>query len=78
MKASRNFAPFALLLAIVAVVGFGLASSVGDVMAEGAANVVKAVSGQTAGADERRCETRDVETDEGYGVSRMEKRVICH
>jgi hypothetical protein len=74
MKASKNFASLVFLLAAVAVVGAGLASSVGDVMAEGAANVVKAVAGPSG---ERRCEWRDVEADEGYGVSRIEKRLIC-
>ena len=77
MKTSRRVAPALFFAAIVAAFGFGAVSQAGSVMAENAANVVEAVSIKALGSTERRCEARDVEADEGYGVSRLERRVVC-
>jgi hypothetical protein len=80
MKLSRRIAPTLFFAAIVAAFGVGVVSQVGSVMAENAANVVEAVSfkaGSALGSAERRCEEREVDADEGYGVSRLERRVVC-
>ena len=80
MKTSKRIAPTLFFAAIAAAFTLGVVSQVGNVMAEGAANVVEAVSFQAnsaLGSTERRCEPRDVEADEGYGVSRIERRVVC-
>jgi hypothetical protein len=80
MKTSRRIAPALFFAAIVAAFGVGVVSQVGSVMAENAANVVEAVSfkaGAALGSTERHCEERDVDTDEGYGVSRLERRIVC-
>ena len=78
MKTSKKIAPALLVLAIAAVFGFGFASPVGKVMAEGVAQAVEAASVQARTGDQRQCEQREVETDEGYGVSRKEMRLVCH
>jgi len=86
MKTSNKFAPALIVLAVAAVFGFGFVSQVGKVMAEGAAQAVEAVSAraveavsvQARAGEERQCEQREVETDEGYGVSRKEMRLVCH
>ena len=80
MKTSRQIAPTLLLLAVAAAFGFGILSQVGNVMADSAADAAQAVSMQTNSVlvdRDRRCEEREVAADEGYGVSRMEKRLIC-
>ena len=77
MKTSRHIAPALFLAAIVAAFGVGAASQAGIVMAENAANVVESVAVKALGSTERRCESRDVEADEGYGVSRTVRRVVC-
>jgi hypothetical protein len=80
MKTSRRIAPALFFAAVVAAFGLGVTSQVGSVMAQSAANVVEAVTLQASsalGSTERRCEARDVEADEGYGVSRLERRVVC-
>ena len=77
MKTSRRVAPALFLAAIIAAFGVCAVSQAGSVMAENAANVVEAVSVKALGSTERRCEARDVEADEGYGVSRLERRVVC-
>jgi hypothetical protein len=80
MKTSKIFAPALFLLAFAGALGVATLSNVGNVMAESAAHVVESVSvhaNATLAADPQHCEMRDVEADEGYGVSRMEKRLIC-
>jgi hypothetical protein len=77
MKTSKRIAPALFFAAIVAAFGLGVVSQAGSVMAGSAANVVEAVSANALGSTERRCEARDVEADEGYGVSRLERRVVC-
>ena len=87
MKTSNKIAPALCLLAVVAAFGFGFVSQVGKVMAEGVVQAVESVAVQAttavqataaAASDDRICEEREVEADEGYGVSRKEMRVICH
>jgi Flp pilus assembly protein TadG len=80
MKTSRHFAPTLLLLAVAAAFGLGVVSQVGAVVADSAADAAQAVAVQAnslRGDHERRCEQRDVAADEGYGVSRMERRMVC-
>ena len=77
MKTSKRIAPTLFVAAIVAAFGLGVVSQAGSVMAGNAANVVEAVAVKALGSTERRCETRDVEADQGYGVSRIERRVVC-
>ncbi len=50
-------------------------------LAEGAGDTVESVSFQASGSTNdqtRKCEQREVEADEGYGVSRKEMRIVCH
>jgi hypothetical protein len=78
MKTSNKFAPALIVLAVAAVFGFGFVTQVGKVMAEGVAQTVEAASVQAQAGEERQCEQREVEADEGYGVSRKEMRLVCH
>lgn len=81
MKTSKKIAPVLFLLALLAVFGFGFLWQGDKVMAEAAANTVEAASFQSSATRDdqsRKCEQREVEADEGYGVSRKEVRVICH
>jgi hypothetical protein len=80
MKTSSRIARVLFFAAVAGACGLGVVSQVGSVMAGSAANVVEAVTQQASsalGSTERRCEARDIEADEGYGVSRIEKRVVC-
>jgi hypothetical protein len=80
MKTSKNIARALLVFGIAAFVGFGFVSPVGKVMAEGVAQAVEAVAIQASAASsaDRQCEQREVEADEGYGISRKEIRIVCH
>jgi hypothetical protein len=80
MKTSNKIGSALFALAVGAVFGFGFGSPVGAVMAEGVAQAVRAVGVQTRAEDDpaRQCEEREVEADEGYGVSRKEMRLVCH
>ncbi|WP_294532515.1 hypothetical protein [uncultured Rhodoblastus sp.] len=80
MKTSDKFASALLALAMVTLFGVGFVSPVGKVMAEGVVEAVQAVAVQTIaiqGDRPRQCEEREVEADEGYGVSRKEVRLFC-
>ncbi len=77
MKTSNKFAPALIALAVAAAIGFGFVSPVGKVMAEGVAQAVEAVTIQSESGENRQCEMREVEADEGYGVSRREMRLVC-
>lgn len=80
MKTSRQIAPTLLFLAVAAAFGLGVLSQAGNVMADSAADAPQAVAvqaGSVLGDRERRCEEREVAADEGYGVSRMERRMVC-
>lgn len=79
MKSSKRLMPVLLLLGLFAISAVAYLSPVGQVMAEGGAQAVAAVSVQAdadAGRD-RHCEDREVEADEGYGVSHKEIRRVC-
>jgi hypothetical protein len=79
MKTSNKFASALFVLAGAALFGVGFVSPVGKVMAEGVAQAVQAVAIQTTdGERARQCEEREVEADEGYGVSTKVIRLICH
>ena len=79
MKTSHKFAPALFVLAVAALFGVGFVSPVGKVMAEGVVQAVQAVTVQTSGGENaRQCEEREVEADEGYGVSSKVIRIICH
>ncbi len=77
MKTSNKVAPALIVLVLAAVFGFGFVSQVGKVMAEGVAQAVEAVSIPSQAGEDRQCEMREVEADEGYGVSRKEMRLVC-
>lgn len=80
MKPLKKRVP-ALVLLILAAAGFGLAFSLPrtNAMAESAARGDSEMAQVQAvvDGDNRRCETREVEADEGYGVSHKEIRRIC-
>jgi hypothetical protein len=81
MKTSRQFAPALFVLGAMIIFGIGFVSPVGKVMAEGVAEAVEAVTVQASANDGDRariCEEREVEADEGYGVSSKVIRLICH
>ncbi len=77
MNTSNKVAPALIALVLAAVFGFGFVSQVGKVMAEGVAQAVEAVSIPSQAREDRQCEMREVEADEGYGVSRKEMRLVC-
>ena len=80
MKTSKKFTPLLFLLALAAAMALGVVSQVGKVMAEGGGNGAdQAAETQAAlNSDDRTCEQREVQTDEGYGLSRTETRLVCH
>jgi hypothetical protein len=67
------------LLGLVAFSAIAYLSPVGQVMAEGGANAVNAAAYQAAAdaSQARQCEDREVEADEGYGISHKEIRRVC-
>jgi hypothetical protein len=67
-------------MAVAAAFGLGVLSQVGSVMADGATDASQAVAVRATsilGDRDRRCVEREVAADEGYGVSRMERRLVC-
>jgi hypothetical protein len=78
MKASRKLTRALFLLAIGAGLGLAAVSQVGKVMAEDGANGEVMATQAALHSDDRDCERREVETDEGYGLSRKETRLVCH
>jgi hypothetical protein len=79
MKTSNRLMTVLFLLGLFAFSAIAYLSPVGQVMAEGAARAVEAASFQAdaAAANARQCEDREVEADEGYGISRKEVRHVC-
>jgi hypothetical protein len=79
MKTSNRLMTLLFLLGLFAFSATAYLSPVGQVMAEGAARAVEAASFQAgaAAANTRQCEDREVEADEGYGISRKEVRHVC-
>jgi hypothetical protein len=79
MKSSKRWMPALFLLGLFAFFAVAYLSPVGQVMAEGGARVIEAASVQAnaESTQSRRCEDREVEADEGYGVSHTEIRRVC-
>jgi hypothetical protein len=79
MKTSNRLMPLLFLLGLFAFSAIAYLSPVGQVMAEGGARAVEAASIQSdaAAANVRHCEDREVEADEGYGISHKEVRHVC-
>lgn len=69
MKRSRHFVPTLFVVALVGATALALLSPVGAVMAESGLRASDLASAQ--------CENREVEADEGYGVSHRVIREIC-
>jgi hypothetical protein len=79
MKSSKRWMPALFLLGLFSLFAVAYLSPVGQVMAEGGARVIEAASVQADAdsAQSRHCEDREVEADEGYGVSHKETRRVC-
>jgi hypothetical protein len=77
MKTSNRMMPLLLLLGLFAFSVLAYLSPVGQVMAEGDGRAIEASALQADAAQPRRCEDREVEADEGYGVSHKEIRRVC-
>lgn len=80
MKTSKKLAPALFLLAVGLTAGLAYLSQSRDVQAEGATRAVEASAVKASASSiegQSGCEQREVEADEGYGVSRKEFRTIC-
>jgi hypothetical protein len=77
MKSSIHLMPALFLLALLGFFALAYLSPVGQVMAEGGSQGFNATY-QTETAQSQQCEDREVEADEGYGVSHKEIRRVCH
>ncbi|HUO54902.1 MAG TPA: hypothetical protein VMU18_09185 [Rhodoblastus sp.] len=68
------------MLGLLGFFALAYLSPVGEVMAESGARTVGAAAYQAdaSAAPATQCEDREVEADEGYGVSHKEIRRICH
>ncbi|MGO8740703.1 hypothetical protein [Rhodoblastus sp.] len=77
MKASIHLIPALFLLALLGFFALAFLSPMGQVMAEDGAPGFNAAT-QSETAQSQQCEDREVETDEGYGVSHTEIRRVCH
>ena len=80
MKTSKKLAPALFLLAVGLATGLAYLSQSRDVQAEGASHAVEATTVKASASSieyQSVCEQREVEADEGYGVSRKEMRTIC-
>ncbi len=78
MKTSKKFTPALFLLALAVALALGVVSQVGKVMAEDGVRDAEQTTHAALVTDDRSCEQREVETDEGYGLSRKEVRFVCH
>ena len=80
MKTSKKLAPALFLLAVGLATGLAYLSQSRNVQAEGASRAVEASAVKASASTidvQSGCEQREVEADEGYGVSRKEMRTIC-
>jgi hypothetical protein len=79
MKSSKPLMPLLLLLGLFGLFAVAYLSPVGQVMAEGGARAIEAatVRANANAAESRDCQDREVEADEGYGVSHKEIRHVC-
>ena len=78
MKVSRKLTRALFLLAFGACLALAAVSQVGKVMAEDGPNEEAVTTQAALRSDDRGCERQEVETDEGYGLSRKETRLVCH
>jgi hypothetical protein len=67
------------LLAVLTILGLSILSPSRQVMAENVARTLDAAAfrADASVAHEQKCEDREVEADEGYGISRKEMRRVC-
>ncbi len=81
MKSSKKrISLLVLLLLAIAAFGFAFPLQRGKAMGEGAApesQIIQAKAPATLTNPGRRCETREMDVDEGYGVTRKEMRRVC-
>ena len=77
MKSSIHLMPALFLLGLLGLFGFATLSPMGQVMAEDGSPSFNAAY-QADAAQNQQCEDREVEADEGYGVSHKETRRVCH
>jgi hypothetical protein len=79
MKSSKPLMPLLLLLGLFGFFAIAYLSPVGQVMAEGGARAIEAanVATDASAGQSRDCVDREVEADEGYGVSHKEMRRVC-
>ncbi len=77
MKSSIQLMPALFLLGLLGFFGLALLSPMGQVLAEGGSRGISA-DYQADAAQSQQCEDREVEADEGYGVSHKEIRRVCH
>ncbi len=77
MKSSIHLMPALFLLGLLGFFALATLSPMGQVMAEGEAQGFSAAY-QDAAVQNQQCEDREVEADEGYGVSHKETRRVCH
>ncbi|WP_298350980.1 hypothetical protein [Rhodoblastus sp.] len=76
MKSSIHLMPALFLLGLLGLFGFATLSSMSQVMAEGGSRDFHAAYGAEP-TQSQQCEDREVEADEGYGVSHKETRRVC-
>ncbi|MBB4196257.1 hypothetical protein CCR94_00075 [Rhodoblastus sphagnicola] len=81
MKISKTLTPAVVLVAFGVGIGLAFFTSQGAATAEtGAAQTVRAETHADASSSAASavCEDREVEMDEGYALTRKEKRRVCH
>jgi hypothetical protein len=77
MKASKKLAPALVLLGFAVATGLGFLSQSANVKAEASSHPMETTAIKATDDASSRCEQREVEADEGYGVSRTEIRLVC-
>ncbi len=76
MKSSLHLMPALFFLALLGFFTLAYFSPMDLVLAEGGSRAFDAAY-QTETAQSQQCEDREVEADEGYGVSHKETRRVC-
>ncbi len=78
MKVSIHLMPALFLLALLGFFTLAYLSPMDKVMAEGGESDLRAAyQAEAQAAQSQQCEDREVEADEGYGVSHKETRRVC-
>jgi hypothetical protein len=77
MKSSIQLVPALFFMALLGFFTLAYFSPMDRVMAEGGPQSFSAAY-QAQTVQSRQCEDREVEADEGYGVSHKEIRRVCH